>query len=97
MPDAMPFAPRLDLWHVAGRATNTLPKEYKNASIEDICRNEGWGIYRLNSDYSYLETACMYDNEYNHNARSVKLVEPGEIRLSGEDWIVTKKVRIKFI
>lgn len=60
MPDAMPFAPRLDLWHVAARATNTLPKEYKNASIEDICRNEGWGIYRLNSDYSYLETA--YDD-----------------------------------
>ena len=51
----------------------------------------------LNSPDSYLKTACTYDNEYNHNARYIKVVGKGEIKPVGEDWIVTKKVRIKFI
>ena len=51
----------------------------------------------LNSPDSYLETACIYDNEYNNNSREIRVSEKGEIRLEGEDWIVTKKVRIKFI
>jgi hypothetical protein len=51
----------------------------------------------LNSPDSYLETACIYDNEYTHNATSVKVTEKGKIRLEGEDWKVIKKVRIKFI
>jgi hypothetical protein len=51
----------------------------------------------LNSPDSYLETACTYDNEYSNNARAIKVIENGEIKLEGEDWIVTKKVRIKFI
>ena len=51
----------------------------------------------LNSPDSYLETACTYDNEYNNNARAIKIIEKGQIKLDGEDWIVTKKVRIKFI
>ena len=51
----------------------------------------------LNSPDSYLETACIYDNEYSNNAREVRVIEKGEIKQEGEDWIVTKKVRIKFI
>lgn len=51
----------------------------------------------LNSPDTYLETACTYDNEYSNNARAIKVIESGEIKLDGEDWIVTKKVRIKFI
>jgi uncharacterized membrane protein len=51
----------------------------------------------LNSPDTYLETACTYDNEYSNNARAIKVTETGEIKLEGEDWIVTKKVRIKFI
>jgi hypothetical protein len=51
----------------------------------------------LNSPDSYLETACTYDNEYFNNARAVQVTEKGEIKLDGDDWNVTKKVRIKFI
>ena len=51
----------------------------------------------LNSPDSYLETACTYDNEYFNNARAVQVTEKGEIKLDGNDWNVTKKVRIKFI
>jgi len=51
----------------------------------------------LNSPDTYLETACTYDNEYFNNARAIKVTEKGEIKLEGEDWTVTKKVRIKFI
>lgn len=51
----------------------------------------------LNSPDSYIETACIYENEYFNNARAIKIIEKGEIKLDGEDWIVTKKVRIKFI
>lgn len=51
----------------------------------------------LNSPDAYLETACAYDNEYSNNARAISVTEKGEIKLEGADWIVTKKVRIKFI
>ena len=51
----------------------------------------------LNSPDEYLETACIYDNEYNHNVTSIKVIDKGEVKLEGEDWIITKKVRIKFI
>ncbi len=55
MPDALPFAPRVDLWYAAAQACNTLPVQYKNDSLEDICKKENWGIYRLTGDYRYLE------------------------------------------
>ena len=51
----------------------------------------------LNSPDSYLETACTYDNEYFNNARAIQVTEKGEIKLEGDDWNVTKKVKIKFI
>ena len=56
LPDALPFAPRLDLWYAAAQACDRLPAEYKKASLEEICKTEGWGIYRLTGDYRYLET-----------------------------------------
>ena len=54
-PDALPFAPRMDLWYAAAQACNSLPEHYKNDSLEDICKKENWGIYRLTGDYRYLE------------------------------------------
>ena len=51
----------------------------------------------LNSPDFYLETACTYDNVYFNNAIGVQVTEKGEIKLDGQDWNVTKKVRIKFI
>ena len=51
----------------------------------------------LNSQDSYLKTACSYDNEYFNNAKGIQVTGKGEIKLDGQDWIVTKKVSIKFI
>lgn len=56
LPDRIPFAPRMDLWYVAAQATGRLPEEYREDSLEDICRKENWGIYRLTGDYRFLET-----------------------------------------
>lgn len=53
-PDVLPFSPRLDMWYTANNARNTLPKEYEGKTVEDICRMEGWGIYRLVPDLRYL-------------------------------------------
>jgi len=53
--DELPFAPRMDLWYAAAQAHNTLPEHYKNESLENICKKENWGIYRLTGDYRYLE------------------------------------------
>ena len=52
--ESLPFAPRLDLWYAAKRWTNSLPAPYQQASLEEICRREGWGIYRLTPDFRDL-------------------------------------------
>ncbi|MGD8736052.1 MAG: hypothetical protein PVJ85_04780 [Anaerolineae bacterium] len=52
--DRLPFAPRLDLWYAARRWTDSLPAPYRGASLEEICRREGWGIYRLTPDFRDL-------------------------------------------
>ncbi len=51
----------------------------------------------LNSPDTYLKTACIYDNDYSNNAKAIIVTNKGKIKLEGEDWIVTEKVRIKFI
>ena len=51
MPDRIPFAPRLDLWHSANRSTGTLPERYRDASADDIARAEGWGLHKINPAY----------------------------------------------
>ncbi|UAM99108.1 hypothetical protein K8354_04590 [Polaribacter litorisediminis] len=50
----------------------------------------------LNSPNIYLETACDYENTYTTNAKTIEVVEKGIIRLEGKDWVVKKKIRIKF-
>lgn len=51
----------------------------------------------LNSPNLYLETVCEYENPYNALAKGIKVIKDGELYLEGEDWIVKKKIRIKFI
>ena len=51
----------------------------------------------INSPNLYLETVCDYDNQYNAVAKGIKVTNPGEVFLEGEDWVVKKKIRIKFI
>jgi methanogenic corrinoid protein MtbC1 len=57
LPEKVPYAPRLDLWHAARVASGTLPAEHAGRSPAEICRAEGWGVYRLTADYSHLESA----------------------------------------
>jgi len=54
LPDRVPYAPRLDLWHTARSAAGTLPSEHEGRSVEEICRAEGWGIYLLTSTFVYM-------------------------------------------
>lgn len=51
----------------------------------------------LNSPNTYLETACDYENAYTSSAKGIKVVEDGKVVLEGHDWIVKKKIKIKFI
>ena len=57
LPDRLPYAPRLDLWHTGRMASGSLPPGYEGASVEEICRAEGWGIYLLTSTFVYLTSS----------------------------------------
>ncbi|MBG7613168.1 hypothetical protein IU405_13015 [Polaribacter sp. BAL334] len=50
----------------------------------------------LNSPNIYLETVCDYENVYSPDAKGIKVVEKGKVVLEGQDWVVKKKIRIKF-
>jgi corrinoid protein of di/trimethylamine methyltransferase len=48
MPDAIPFAPRIDIWFHANKARGTLPGRYRNAkSADEIALSEGWGLHKV--------------------------------------------------
>jgi len=51
----------------------------------------------LNSPNLYLETVCDYENQYNTLSKGIKVINKGEVSLEGEDWVVKKKIKIKFI
>lgn len=75
--------------------------------VADIDKSKNKGIITLietadlsralNSPNIYLETVCEYENAYNPIAKGIKVVKDGEVILEGEDWVVTSKIRIKFI
>ena len=45
--DAIPWAPRLDLWYDANRRAGTLPAKYKNARLEEITDDLGFGYHAI--------------------------------------------------
>ena len=55
MPDVLPYAPRLDLWYVSRSIQGTLPEPYGRSTMDEICRAEGWGQYKLSPDYQDME------------------------------------------
>ncbi len=57
LPDRLPYAPRLDLWHTGRTAAGNLPPGLEGASVEEICRAEGWGVYLLTSTFVYLASS----------------------------------------
>lgn len=51
MPDRLPFAPRLELWHIANSLKGTLPEKYRNSRPDEIARAEGWALHKINPEY----------------------------------------------
>jgi len=47
MVDAIPWIPRIDLWHNANSLAGTLPQKYHGYSVEDIHRAEGWPLHKV--------------------------------------------------
>jgi len=49
-------------------------------------------IYSPESQFGVCETIGLY----NKNAKAIKMIEPGEATLGGDNWIVRKKVKIQY-
>ena len=45
--DALPFVPRMDNWYYAHEATNTLPDEYKHATLREFTDDLGIGFHSI--------------------------------------------------
>jgi hypothetical protein len=43
----IPWAPRLDLWYNARSRTNSLPHRYRNATLNEIIDDLGWGSHNV--------------------------------------------------
>ena len=56
MPDVIPYAPRLDLWHGANSEKGTLPEKHRNRTMDEISRAEGWALHKVNPEYSNVRT-----------------------------------------
>lgn len=52
--DRIPWAPRLDLWYRANRRAGTLPEQYRNASLFDLCDEMGIGFHAVVPDFQDL-------------------------------------------
>lgn len=52
--DGIPWAPRLDLWYNAHHRAGTLPPEYKDATLEQILDDLGWGFHAVIPPYRDL-------------------------------------------
>lgn len=51
----------------------------------------------INSPDQYLEKACIYENAFNPNASQLQVIEKGKVQLQERDWIITEKIKIKFV
>jgi uroporphyrinogen-III decarboxylase len=51
MVDTIPWIPRIDLWHNAHALAGTLPKKYRQYSVEEIHRAEGWPLHKVIPEY----------------------------------------------
>ena len=51
MVDRIPWVPRIDLWHNANELAGTLPKKYRDLTVEEIHRREGWPLHKMIPEY----------------------------------------------
>jgi corrinoid protein of di/trimethylamine methyltransferase len=60
--DILPYAPRIDLWHLSNSMGDNLPERHKNRSHYDISRAEGWALHTATIDFTYqpLKDAMLH-------------------------------------
>ncbi len=46
-PDILPYVPRIDLWYNANSHFNTLPKQCRGRSQDEISRDRGWALHKV--------------------------------------------------
>lgn len=51
MPDRIPYAPRIDLWHNANSLNGTLPKRHQGKTRDQIALSEGWALHKVVADH----------------------------------------------
>lgn len=56
----LPFVPRLDLWYQGNKLQNTLPDQYKNATLTEILDDLGLGYHCVVPDFSTVESLEDY-------------------------------------
>jgi hypothetical protein len=49
--EAIPWAPRLDLWFRANQRRATLPPKYRDASLRELVDDLGWGFHAVVPDF----------------------------------------------
>ena len=54
--DAIPWAPRLDLWYNSRKRAGTLPPKYRNAALYEITDDLGWGLHAIVPDFKTCAT-----------------------------------------
>lgn len=47
MPEVLPYVPRIDLWYNANVAFDTLPKQHRGRSQDEISRAQGWALHKI--------------------------------------------------
>jgi methylmalonyl-CoA mutase cobalamin-binding domain/chain len=57
MPDMLPYVPRIDLWYNANLAFDTLPKQHRGRTQDEISRAQGWALHKIVPEFLQLEHA----------------------------------------
>jgi hypothetical protein len=85
--EAIPWAPRLDLWYNANRRAGTLPPGYEKATLENITDDLGFGYHAIIPRFKDLKNA----NDDMHRALGIYNLwtMPYATMLDGVDVIVT--------
>jgi corrinoid protein of di/trimethylamine methyltransferase len=55
MPDMLPYVPRIDLWYNANVAFDTLPKQHRGCTQDEISRAQGWALHKIVPEFLKLD------------------------------------------
>jgi len=68
-----------------------------NRGLLSIADNREMYEVAFNSPDIYLEKACEFENAYERHHKSISTITKGTVIKNGLDWVVEKKVLIKFV